>query len=199
MDHTIDVIGEHGVHCSKFFVRATVDSAPEGVDDPRLGWVELSSKGPEDDGCVVLTSNGRVACEVAQTSIDLMSDGIVMDAGPEGNIGLRAGTPPLIQSVDLEGDGGSIKLCNGQLPIAPTIEITEESIELSVGPNKLTIDATGIRLQGLTVAIEGEATAEMSALEVSVEGTVAASLSGLTAELQGEAEASVKGAMVMIN
>lgn len=77
-----------------------------------------------------------------------------------------------------------MKIINGPLPICPTIELTPDSIKLSVGPmSGIEITPTGVTIKGLMV---------------SVKGMVETSVSGLILQAEGEAMASPKGPIVMI-
>lgn len=58
------------------------------------------------------------------------------------------------------------------------------AIELKVGNNKIKIDTSGVTIEGLTVKITGETTAEMSSP---------------TSKVEGQAMLTVKGGVVMIN
>lgn len=199
MDNSVYMMGEHAVSCADFSVRAEVGEASDSTHLPLTARVNLTAQGPSDDGCVNLRANGRVAARVGQSSIDVLSEGVVVDAGDLGNIGLRSGTAPAMQFVDLEGNGGNIVLGNGQLPVSPKIEITPDSIELSVGPNKITIGPTGVSISGVEVSVDGEATASVSAPAVTINGQLEAALKGAMATVEGSGTAAVKGAMVMIN
>jgi hypothetical protein len=154
--------------------------------------VTLRALGEGDSGNVELNANGRVAASVDDSCIDIESGAIVVDGGLKGVVALRTGPPVAMQVIEMQGAGGDVRLANGQLPVSPAIKISPESIELSVGPNKITIDATGVQVSGLKATIEGVAEAEMSAPMVSVKGMAEASMesSGMT---------TVKGSLVMIN
>lgn len=201
MDNVLNTVGKQGFNCAEFAVRAELPSgAAGGLDDPKVARVSVSADGAAEDGIVALSSNGRVGLSVEDATIDVMPGGIVVDAGDTGNIGLRAGTAPCQQSIDVQGNTGSIVLQNGQLPMTPKIEIGKDSIELSVGLNKITIGPTGIEISGATVDIEGTLDVSMKGLNVGIEANVAASVKGTaTAELSASGPTTVKGAMVMIN
>ncbi len=199
MDQAMQVTGEHSIACAGFNVRAEVVNEASTIDLPLMSRIDLSANGPSDNGSVNLSADGRVSSRVGGACVDVVSGGVVADAGDEGNVGLRAGTAPMMQFVDLEGNGGSIVLGNGQVPLSPKIEITPDGIALSVGPNKITIGPTGIKISGLTVAIEGELEASMSAATATVNGQLEAAVKGAMASLEGSGTATVKGAIVMIN
>lgn len=216
MDNAIHLMGEHATTCADFSVRAQVESTPTDLSDPVTGRVSLTAVGPNDDGNVSLKANGRVSSRVDECTIDVVAGGIVVDAGHSGNIGLRAGTAPCIQRVDVEGDGGSIVLENGQIDGSPKIEIGVDSITLSVGTNKITIGSTGITIEGLEVTVEGTSTAEIKAPSVSVEASADATVKGsasteisssgtmtvkgtASTEVSASGTMTLKGAMVMIN
>jgi hypothetical protein len=192
MDSVLNVLGEHAISCADFSVRAEVSEKSMALDAPAIARIDLTAVGADDDGEVLLNANGRIALKVAQRSIDFVKKGIVLDAGDEGNIGLRAGTAPAIQHVELMGNGGSIILENGQLPMAPKIEITVDSIILSVGASKITIGPAGIQISSVSVSVEGKVEATLTGMMAAVKGQA-------TAELSAAGEASVKGAIVMIN
>lgn len=192
MDHAANTTGQQQFACAGFSVSATVDEQPSEPTEPTTGNIYLSAKGPESDGNVSLQADGRVTASVAESRIDVVDGGIVLDAGDTGNIGARVGTSPLMQHIELEGDGGNVVLENGQLPLAPKIEITPDAIVLSVGTNKITIGPEGIEITGLEVSIKGELATNVEGLDVTVKADVAATL-------QGGAETTIKGAMVMIN
>ncbi|QDV13778.1 hypothetical protein CA51_36690 [Rosistilla oblonga] len=216
MDNAIHLMGEHATTCADFSVRAQVQSTPTDPTDPLMGRVSLTAEGPNDDGNVCLQANGRVTSQVDECRIDVLSDGIVVDSGNTGNIGLRAGAAPCMQQVDLEGNGGSIVLENGQIDGSPKIDIGEDSITLSVGTNKITISATGIKVEGLEITIEGTTSAEMKAPSVSVDASADATIKGAAStevsssgsmvvkgtastEVSASGTMTLKGAMVMIN
>lgn len=192
MDHVVNTTGQQQFACAGFAVAASVDEQSIDPLAPTTGNIYLSASGPESDGNICFSADGRVTSRVAASQIDVVDGGIVCDAGDEGNIGLRAGTAPMMQHIEVEGNGGNVVLENGQLPLAPKIEITPDSIVLSVGLNKITIGPAGIEITGLEVSVKGELATNVEGLEVSVKGD-------LTAALQGGVEATVKGAMVMIN
>ena len=199
MDQADKFTGERSLSCASFIVNANVVET-DGVDLPLASRIDLTASGPSDNGSVRLTADGLVSSRVGQSGIDIAAAGVVVDGGDGGKIGVRAGSPPMMQTIDLEGDGGNIVLKNGQLPVSPTIQITPDGIELAVGPNKITIGPTGIVIQGLEVSITGEMSASMSGLIVSVEGQTEASLKGLAGTtVESSAMTTIKGAMVMIN
>ena len=192
MDHAGNTTGEQQFACAGFSVCASVDEPAASALEPATGSIQLSATGPLKDGNVSLKADGRVTSSVGQSHIDVVSGGIVVDAGDMGNIGTRAGTAPMMQHVELQGNGGNILLENGQLPISPKIEITPDSIVLSVGTNKITIGPAGIEIIGLEVSVKGELATNVEGLDVTVKGDLATTL-------QGGAETTIKGAIVMIN
>lgn len=199
MDQTLQLTGEHALSCASFVVHAEV-VASDNVQLPIKSRIDLTANGPDDNGSIRLAADGNVSCRVADACVDVVAGGVVLEGGADGRVGLRAGNALTLQAVDLEGDGGNIVLKNGQLPVSPTIQITPDGIEMSVGPNKITIGPTGIVIQGLEVSITGEMSASMSGLTVSVEGQTEASLKGLAGTtVESSAMTTVKGAMVMIN
>ncbi|HBJ33379.1 MAG TPA: hypothetical protein DDZ51_01180 [Planctomycetaceae bacterium] len=171
-----------------------------GTDFAMMGRIDLRAAGPISNGSIRLAADGRVAANVGESSIDLVTSGIVIDAGNSGNVTLRAGTVPLVQHVHLEGNGGGIVLQNGQLPVSPKIEIKADSIELSVGVNKIVIGPTGITISGLQVSVEGTTDVSVSACDVKIAAQISATVKGTaSAELSAAGQTTVKGAMVMIN
>jgi hypothetical protein len=199
MDNIQHLPGEHSISCAEFSVRADVGKASMDPDFPVTGRIDLAAVGPVSDGSVSLSSNGRIAAKVDECSLDIVSKGVVLDGGDLGKVGLRAGTAPMMQQVDLDGNGGSIVVQNGQLPICPKIEVSADSIVLSVGPNKITINAMGIEISGLQVSAKGMVEASLEAPIVAVKGSVQASLQGAMVGVEGSAMTTIKGAMVMIN
>jgi type VI secretion system secreted protein VgrG len=199
MDNVQHLPGEHSISCAEFSVRANVANASTDPKFPMTGRIDLAAVGPVSDGCVNLSSNGRIAAKVDRCSMDIVSGGVVLDGGDLGKVGLRAGTAPMMQQVDLDGNGGSIVVQNGQLPICPKIEVSPDSIVLSVGPNKITINALGIQISGLQVAVKGTVDASLDAPMVTVKGDVQASLQGAMVAVEGSAMTTVKGGIVMIN
>lgn len=199
MDNAIMVDGEHAVSCAQFSVRAEAASA-SGPKDPLTSRIELVSSGPKKDGSVSLESNGRVTAKVDEAAIDVVSSGVVIDSGDLGNVAARAGSAPAMQHIEMEGNGGSIILENGQIPLSPRIKIGVDSIELSVGLNKITIDAMGVSVSGIKVDVEGTADTSIKGLNVEVAADLAATVKGnASAELSAGVQTTVKGAMVMIN
>jgi len=199
MDNIQHLPGEHSISCAEFSVRADVAKSSADPDFPVTGRIDLAAVGPLSDGCVNLSANGRIAAKVDACSLDIVSKGIIMDGGDRGKVGLRVGTAPMMQQVDLDGNGGSIVVQNGQFSICPKIEVSADSIVLSVGPNKITISAMGIEISGLQVSTKGTVEASVEAPIVAVKGSVQASLQGAMVAVEGSAMATVKGAMVMIN
>ena len=107
-----------------------------------------------------------------------------MDAGPSGKAVISSGSPVVPQTVTLDGESASIKIVNGALPVCPTIELTAESIRLSVGPTSfIEITAEGVTIEGLTLNLNG---------------TVEANLSGAMANVKGEAMTGVTGGLITI-
>ena len=191
--------GEHSISCAEFSVRADVGKVSTDPDFPITGRIDLAAVGPVSDGSVNLSSNGRIAAKVDECSLDIVAKGVVLDGGDLGKVGLRAGTAPMMQQVDLDGNGGSIVVQNGQLPVCPKIEVSADSIIISVGLNKITINAMGIEISGLQVTTKGTVEASLEAPIVAVKGSVQASLQGAMVGVEGSAMTTVKGAMVMIN
>lgn len=199
MDQCTQLIGEFAVSCGDFSVRAEVCETAFDVEQPSMARVDLLASGPNDDGSVSLRANGNVSARVDAASIDVTSDGVVVDGGAGGKVGMRVGTAPMIQSITASGNGGNIVLENGQLPVSPTIQISPDSIELSVGPNKITIGPTGIEISGIQVNVKGNATATLAAPAVTVQGDVQVAVKGAMASLEGSGMTTVKGGVVMIN
>jgi hypothetical protein len=200
MDSAQHLTGQKSFSCSDFSVRAVVAATSLDTDVAATGRVDLVASGPDDNGAVSLSANGQISAGVGESSLAIRADGIVVDGGNLGNIGIRAGTAPMMQYVGVEGNGGSILLQNGQLPVAPKIEVKADSIILSVGPNKITIGPTGISIEGLQVAVKGEVSAKMTALDVAMEGEISATMkANATATVQAAGQAVLKGAIVMIN
>ncbi len=200
MNDSSHIIGSNAISCADFSVFASVENPPAGVDFAMMGKIDLRASGPNSDGSIRLSADGWVNANVGECSLDLVASGILADAGNLGNITLRAGTVPVVQRVELEGNGGSIVLQNGQLPVSPKIEIKTDSIELSVGPNKIVLDSTGITIKGLKVTVEGTTDASVSACNVNITAQAAATFKGAaSAELSASGQTTVKGAIVMIN
>ncbi len=199
MDQAQQMTGEHSITCAGLNVRAEVVKESTSPDLPLMSRIDLSAAGPSDDGVISLDADGRVTTRVGQSGIDVEDNGVVVDAGMEGKVGLRAGMAPMMQSVTLGGTGENIVLQNGQLPVSPKIEITAETIELSVGPNKITIGPSGITISGLEVSVEGELSASMSGATVTVNGQIEAALKGAMTSVEGEGMTTIKGGVVMIN
>lgn len=200
MNNASHIAGSHEISCADFSVFANVENAPAGIDFAMMGKIDLRAAGPLSDGSIRLTADGWVNANVGECSLDLVSAGILADAGNLGNITLRAGTVPAVQRVELEGNGGSIVLQNGLLPVSPKLEIKADSIELSVGPNKIVIDSAGVTISGLKVSVEGTTDAFISACNVNISAEVSATVKGAaSAELSASGQTIVKGAMVLIN
>lgn len=73
------------------------------------------------------------------------------------------------------------------------------SIELKVGSNKITIDNSGVKIEGMNVEAKAKMEAKIEGLNVTASAKVNAKIDGTMAELSGKAMTTVKGAMVMIN
>ncbi len=192
MDRAANTTGQQQIACSGFSVSATVDQPPSKLTDPTTGSIYLSAEGPGKNGNVSVKADGRVSSSVDACHVDVVSSGIVLDAGDKGNIGARAGTAPMMQHIELQGNGGNVVLENGQLPLSPKIEIQADAIVMSVGMNKITIGPTGITISGLEVNLKAAAVANVEALQVTVKGSVAATV-------QSGAMTTIKGGVVMIN
>jgi carbon monoxide dehydrogenase subunit G len=200
MNNASHIAGSHEISCADFSVFANVESAPSGVDFAMMGKIDLRAGGPLSDGSIRLSADGWVNANVGECSLNLVSSGILADAGNLGNITLRAGTVPAVQRVELEGNEGSIVLQNGQLPVSPKIEVKADSIELSVGPNKIVIDSTGVSISGLKVTVEATTDASVSACNVNISALATATVNGSSsAEFSSTGITTVKGAMVMLN
>lgn len=192
MDHAANTTGQQQFACAGFSVCATVDEAPTELTAPTTGSIYLSAQGPESSGNVSLKADGRVTSSVAETHIDVIAGGVVIDAGDKGNIGARAGSAPAMQHLELQGNGGNILLENGQTPISPKIEIQLDKIVMSVGANKIVIGPAGIEISGLEVNVKGAAKANVEALELTMKGSVEATI-------QAGVQTTIKGGVVMIN
>ncbi|QEG40654.1 hypothetical protein [Roseimaritima ulvae] len=192
MDHAANTTGQQQFACAGFSVCATVDEPPTELTEPTTGSVYMTAKGPANNGNVSLKADGRVSSSVAQSHIDVIAGGVVVDAGDEGKVGMRVGSAPMMQHVELQGNGGNILLQNGQLPLAPKIEVTPDSIVLSVGANKITIGPTGIAISGLEIKAKAAAAVNVEGLETTIKA-------GVAATLQAGASTTIKGGIVMIN
>jgi type VI secretion system secreted protein VgrG len=73
------------------------------------------------------------------------------------------------------------------------------SIELKVGTNKITIDSSGVKIEGMNVEAKATMEAKIEGLNVTATAKVNAKIDGAMSELSGKAMTTVKGAMVMIN
>ncbi len=73
------------------------------------------------------------------------------------------------------------------------------SIELKVGSNKITIDNSGVKIEGMNVEAKAKMEAKIEGLNVTASAKVNAKIDGTMSELSGKAMTTVKGAMVMIN
>lgn len=201
MDDCNHLIGEYAISCGDFSVRAETSAPNMDVDQPSMARVDLAACGPANNGAVCLNANGNVSARVDGCSVNIVSQGIVVDGGNTGNVGMRTGAAPMTQSIVAGGNGKSIVLQNGQVPsVSPIIEIGIDSIELAVGPNKIKIGPTGIEITGLQVDVAGIATANLKAPLVNVEADAQVAVKGnAMASLEASGMTTVKGGMVMIN
>ena len=110
--------------------------------------------------------------------------------------------------VDIKGDQ-KLKIGKGQdvdikadqkVKVGKKITIEAgTSIELKVGSNKITIDNTGVTIEGMNVSAKAKLEAKIEGLNVTASAKVNAKVDGTMSELSGKAMTTVKGAMVMIN
>ncbi|MCC6132127.1 MAG: type VI secretion system tip protein VgrG [Acidobacteria bacterium] len=73
-----------------------------------------------------------------------------------------------------------------------------DSITLSVGPNSITIDKTGIKINGIQVELQGKAKIEESAPKVEISGQTT-EISGQKIKIEAGGKTEIKGGVVKIN
>ncbi|OAI41314.1 hypothetical protein AYO40_03400 [Planctomycetaceae bacterium SCGC AG-212-D15] len=96
----------------------------------------------DDDGYVRVSAPKWAALHGGESSLVLNDDGLLLNAGASGAVGLLAGSAP--NSPHLSVGPDSIKLAVGPPLVGASLEMTATSIKLAVGEVSLALSLTGI-------------------------------------------------------
>lgn len=144
--------------------------------------LSIVAHGSKNDGNISISSNGgsQIVAGNAVLAVGSKSEGsAALDAGPTGTAVVSAGNPAVPQTITLDGGEAKIQILNGAIPICPVIELTPESIKLSVGPtSSIEITPEGVTIEGLMLNLKGTAEANVSGAMVNVKGSGMTAIAG---------------------